>query len=152
MKKILLSTLVLLFFSLSIIIFQISCKKPVDAATPNNSTISQQNKIVFQKDFYGSGLTATPYDHAEIWTANYDGTNQQKLNVDLPSGVVIVLGQAIKVSPDGKTLFFTGFAPGNNYPTTSTPWSIYSCNIDGSNVRLVISGTKDAGVETDAAF
>jgi len=152
MKKLIKSSLVLLTLSLSVVIFQLSCKKSADAANTTNSTSSQQNKILFQRDFYGSNNAPTRYDYAEIWTANYDGSNQQKVNVDLPTGVVIVLGQAIRISPDGKTIFFSGFTPGNNYPDTMSPWSIYSCNLDGTNVKLIVNGTKENGVEPDAAF
>jgi hypothetical protein len=185
MKKLLLSTIVLLAFSISIIVFQLSCKKSADAQTstytllpatisrlggviPDGTTISvdasgkistisngsvtQQNKILFQKDLYSGAGNTNKFDSGEIWSANYDGTNQQKVNVALPTGFVITLGSNIKLSPDGKTIFFDAFFPGTNYPTTSTPWSIYACNIDGSNVRLIIQGTSTASVETSVAY
>lgn len=127
MKKILLSAIVLIAFSFSIILFQISCKKSADAATPTTSAgATQQNKIIYQVlDSQGS----------EIWTANYDGTNQQKLNISLPANFVIVQDSGVKLSPDGKTIFFTAFNPNGN-----TTGGIYSCNIDGSNAKEIISG------------
>jgi Tol biopolymer transport system component len=153
MKKILMSTIVLLAFSLSIILFQLSCKKQADAAsTTVNAQATQQNKILYLKDIYGGSAGANAYDSAEIWVANYDGTNQQKVNITLPTGYVIVLGQTVKVSPDGKTIFFDAFSPGSNYPNTSTPWSIFASNIDGSNVHLVVTGTATESVETTVAF
>ena len=127
MKKILLSTIALTAFSFSIILFQISCKKSADAATPATSTsITQQNKIIYQ---------VFTNQASEIWTANYDGTNQQKLNISLPTNVVVAQDSGIKLSPDEKTIFFTAFILGGN-----SPGGIYSCNIDGTNAKQIISG------------
>jgi hypothetical protein len=56
MKKILLGTIALTAFSCSIILFQISCKKSADAATPTTSIgITQQNKIIYTKNLPLSG-------------------------------------------------------------------------------------------------
>jgi hypothetical protein len=122
------------------------------SAISSGNTATQQNKIIFIKSLYSGVGNNNKYDSAQIWSANYDGSNQQQINVALPSGYVIVLDQSVKLSPDGKTIFFTAFSPGNNYPTTSTPWSIYSCNIDGSNVHQIVQGTSANAVETQIAF
>jgi hypothetical protein len=187
MKKLFLSTIVLLLFTISILLFQISCKKEATAQSstypllpattsklggviPDGTTItvdangkisavsnnlttgsqSQQGKIIFTKDTYGGG--SQNYDSAEIWTANYDGSNQQKVNLALPTGYVVVLDQCVKLSPDGKTMFFTAFSPGPNYPTTSGAWSVYSSNIDGSNVHLIIQGTSSRPAQPQVVF
>jgi len=126
MKKMLLSTVVLFLFSLSILVFQISCKKASHAAPVPASTL-QQNKLLFLK------FTSNA---AEIWTANYDGSNQQKLNVTLPTNVVVEQDSKIKLSPDGKTIFFNAFTPGS----AGVNSGIYSCNVDGSNAHLIIAG------------
>jgi len=153
MKKLLLSTIVLLAFSLSIVLFQLSCKKDAKAASTTLSTqVAQQNKLLYLKDIYGGAASGNAYDSAQLWMANYDGTDQQEVSVALPTGYVIVLGQTIKLSPDGKTIFLDAFSPGNNYPTTSTQWSIYACNLDGTNVHLVVPGTLDAPVEAAVAY
>lgn len=152
MKKLLLSTVALLAFSLSIIIFQASCKKEANASTTTTNQSTQQNKILFLKDVYGGNVSGNKYDSAELWSANNDGSSQQRINVALPTGYVIVLQQTVKLSPDGKTIFFDAFSPGNNYPDTTTPWSIYSCNLDGSNVHLVVQGTTTNSVETVVAY
>jgi Tol biopolymer transport system component len=133
MKKILLSTTILVAFALSILLFDISCKKTAEALS-NNTTVQQQNKIIYQKDFYGSGSQL--YDYGEIWTANSDGTNQQKLNIILPANMVISLVEP-KISPDGKSIYFDAFLTDGK--TEVGNWDIYSCNIDGSNVYQVIS-------------
>jgi len=132
MKKILLSTLVLTAFSFSIILFQFSCKKQVYADTQTTSI--QQSKIIYLKNIYGSGNI--DFDHAEIWSANYDGTNQVKINITLPANYVIAIQQP-QLSPDRKTMFFDAFQTDGTQPTSS--WSIYACNIDGSNVHQVVA-------------
>jgi hypothetical protein len=144
MKKILLSTIILTSFALSLILVQISCKKEVIAQVTSNTT--QQNKILFLKQFYaGSGIN---YDYAEIWTAGYDGSAPKKINITLPTNMVIAMVEP-KISPDGKTMFFD--AVQTNGTTQTGGWSIYACNIDGSNVHQVIPVT-DKSYVISAAY
>lgn len=153
MKKILLSTVVLIAFSFSIILFQISCKKDAKAQSssnlapatttklggviPDGSTIAvdaagkisvaQEGKIVFIK--YGSATS-----QSEVWTANYDGSEAAKVNLVLPS--TLSVAAHANISPDRKTLFVSVFdAKGNA--------GIYSCGIDGSNPKLIVTGNID---------
>lgn len=129
MKKILLSTVVLLAFSFSLILFQISCKKVARAEMITVDTVKQQNKIVFIK-------IGPPSVSRAIWQANYDGSNAQKLNIMLPANVGIdgTLGASLSVSPDHKKIFFTA-----GDTTTNHIYDIYSANIDGSNAQKVLS-------------
>lgn len=165
MKKILLGSIVLTIFSLSIILFQFSCQKEATAQTTpytlptattstlggiivgtglsvtNNGVLSvtnstgglqQLNKIVYQK-YYTSGAT-------EIWTANYDGTGQTKLNITLSTGLTIDEDGSVKLSPDGQTVFF-------DVIEIAAPVyrGIYSCKIDGTNVRQIVApGTAES--------
>lgn len=133
MKKLLMGTIVLCLFAIAVSLIQVSCSK-TDAQQNQQNTISslvQLNKIVFSKEI--------PTGGAEIWTANYDGTNQIQVPVALPPNFYIAsnVDHATRLSPDGQTIFFLG-----NY-TPATPGiqsSIYACNIDGSNFRLVVQG------------
>src|SRR5689334_16056327 len=107
MKKIFLSSVALLTFSLSIILFQMSCKKSADAASPTVATAPlQQNKIVFTKNIPLVAPGTQGLYYGEIWVANYDGSNQQKINITLPSGLFISYQPFVKLSPDQKTIFF----------------------------------------------
>src|SRR5580692_2594824 len=105
MKKILLSTIALTLFAISLLLFDISCKKTAKAQSPtyvlpvattsklggvipDGTTISvdgsgkisavgggsptQAGKIIYLD--FASGST-------EIWTANYDGSGAQKINI-----------------------------------------------------------------------
>lgn len=126
MKKILLSTIVLFCFSLSIILFQISCKKTAEAqgTAPTTIEIPQQNKIIFIKNFFDGSRSSS-----EIWTSDYNGSNRKKINIQLPTGASLRDEQP-SLSPDKKTMFFTTSVQGKS--------SIFSCNLDGTNVKLII--------------
>jgi hypothetical protein len=125
MKKILLGTIVLTAFSFSILLFQISCKKEAKAQTAQTAQ-TQQGKIIYLK----SGQATT------ICTANYDGSNEQQINIAVPANNVIETLTAI--SPDRKTIFFA------ISPVNSTDEILYKCNVDGSNVVLVSNNARGA--------
>ena len=165
MKKVLLGAIVLTFFSLSLILFEIGCRKTAKAQSPayvlpvattsklggvipDGTTISvdasgkistvpstlapQAGKIIYIK----FGATAV---NNQIWTANYDGSGAQQINITLPTNLAI--DGDIKISPDHKTIFFTV------YPTSGTAVNyIYACNIDGTNAHEVISANSDMQV------
>ncbi len=163
MKKIFLSTIVLISFAFSIILFEISCKKTAEAQSspyvlpvattsrlggviPDGTTISvdangkistlnsavqQQNKILFEEFGTTDGATT-------IWTANSDGSNQQQINIVLPNGLGI--GDNIALSQDHKTLVFDTYTIGADLPQF-----IYTCNVDGSNLKKIISSTSSTG-------
>jgi len=124
MKKILLSTIVLTAFALSIFLFQISCKKEAKAQV--QTVQNQQNKIIYVK----WGQTPT------ICTANYDGSNEQQINIAIPANYQIET--LASISPDRKTIFFA-ISTAN-----STNEILYKCNIDGSNVALVSNNATDS--------
>jgi len=164
MKKLVLSTIVLLAFSASIILFEVSCHKTVKAQSPNyilpvatttklggvipdGATISvdatgkistvgtapkQQNKIIYVKNL---PLASNPgLYYGQIWTANYDGTGQQQINITLPAGLFISYTPFVKLSPDQKTIFFSvSDAKADNNGT-----GFYSANIDGTDPKLIM--------------
>ena len=159
MRKLLVGSIVLTVFSASSILFQLSCTKTADAQTgtgytlppattttlggvivgnglsvTSNGTLSvnsttgalhQLNKIIFAKLLTGGGGT-------EIWTMNYDGTSQTKVNITMPAGQVIT-DEAPRLSPDGTKIVFIGATAGS----TGNDDDIYICNIDGSGVTKI---------------
>ena len=129
MKKVLLSTVVLTAFSLSIILFQISCKKSADATTV--STEPQQDNKILYSTFAGLS-SGGGFDSRKLHTSNYDGTDVTDINVVLPTGISIVDGN-LSISPDHKTIFFTVGIESSG----SDNYAIYACNIDGSNPHLI---------------
>ena len=157
MKKLFLGSIVLMIFSISIILFQISCQKTVTGQTNgNNYTLPPASTSTLGGIIVGQGLSVTENGTlsvnntsaviqlnkiiyartknsiTEIWTANYDGSNKTKLNITFPSNLYI--NQEIKISPDGQTVFFQAE---NNAGTEF----IYSCKIDGSNLTQIVDGS-----------
>lgn len=171
MKKLLLGSASLCLFSISIMIFQMSCKKDATAQTSNsnyilppattstlggvivgnglsvtgNGTLSvvnsggvtQQNKILYTK-YFSSG--------SEYYICNFDGTNNQQINITLPANVR--KSSEVVISPDHQKIFFLAnlaIAPSNSYT--------YSCNLDGTNVQLVTDhGANATDIELRSAF
>jgi len=131
MKKIILSSAVLLLFSISIMIFQISCQKEADADT-NGISATQLNKVIYSK---------TRSNVPEIWVCNYNGTGAAKVNVILPNGVVFFEGLTPVMSPDGKKIFFAAGPPYTQGAKISYLSDLYSCNADGTGCALVDSSS-----------
>ena len=129
MKNLLKGTILLACFSISLGLIQMSCSKS-DAQTPTQN-LSQLNKVIYLKYAPGGG-------NGQIWTANYDGTGAIQIPVALTSTMQITYDQnsfTLRLSPDGQKVFFSG----TDTATPSLQPSVYSCNIDGSNVQLVVS-------------
>jgi hypothetical protein len=120
MKTLLKSSILLLFFSFSLLVFNLSCKKE---STAQNTTTSIQNLgiLVFAK---GDDKVN------EFWTSKYDGSGQIKIAVSsLPVNGEIAK-ETIHISPDGKKFFFNAY--------TNTSSSIYSCNTDGTGLTKLV--------------
>jgi len=136
MKKILLSTVILAAFSLSVILFEISCKKSATAQSNSTSTTpAQQNKIIYL--LYQGDVPNTTQALYGIFEANYDGSSPQQINITMPTGVTLD-DNFLSLSPDHKTIFFSGSV------TASNELDIYSCNFDGSNVKKVAANGENA--------
>ena len=124
MKNLLKSAFYLTTFALAGILFQLSCSNSDDQLLSPSST--PIGKIAFAKQ---QGSTAW-----EIWTCNYDGTNLTQVPFTLPTYVqfsTININGSVKLSPDGQKVFFLA------YDYSALNFSIYSCNIDGSNTQEV---------------
>lgn len=97
-------------------------------------------KIIYCKYLDNSNFP-TGYANLEIWTANYNGGNNVKINIVLPSGVFIgsiddASGMP-KMTPDGLKLIFQARDSNTN------KYCIYSCNADGTNpIRIIESSNQ----------
>ncbi|RTL56074.1 MAG: hypothetical protein EKK37_16465 [Sphingobacteriales bacterium] len=155
MRKLLLSSIVLLIFAIALTVFQMSCKKEATAQqTGSNYTLPPATTTTLGGVIVGSGLTVnssgllstTPNANlvqlntilylksgatsVEIWLANTDGTNQRKVPISLAASQVIVPGYGERLSPDGKVVFFT--------VSENQAYNLYSCSTDGSNLKKII--------------
>ena len=130
MKKLLMGTVCISLFAIVLTVIQMSCSKTT--AQQNPISVTQINKILYTSQSAGT---------YKLWTANYDGTNPTLINISLPVGVTLEYGSSyftIYLSPDGQKIFFYGsspVAPGAN--------SLYSCNIDGTNVQPVLTSSTE---------
>ena len=140
MKSFLNKSLYLLAFVIAGIVFQISCSNSDETAAVQN--ISQIQKIIY--------LSQQGIGPIELWTSNYDGTNQTIIPITLPANVGFSTMNSnrasIKLSPDGQTVFFIGF----NNATNS--YAIYSCDISGGNLQEVVAPSTSNVLELGGAY
>ncbi len=126
MKNILKKSLYFFAFVLGGVFFQISCSNSDDEG-PNDEPIG---KIIYTKR-----------DNAavqSIWICNLDGSNQTQIPIALPADLQFYRFYSsdqystAKLSADGHTVIFTVSNTANNKNY------IYSCDIDGGNLRELV--------------
>lgn len=110
MKKLLLGSIILSLFCITLLLVQISCTKKTIAQTSAPVQVVQQNKILIT-----TNIGTPPHDSTEILICNYDGSEPGGIVSDqfLPSTSRIIGGA--KMSPDGKHVFFVVKDVNNNY-------------------------------------
>jgi hypothetical protein len=125
MKTLFKSSVLLLLFSFSLLVFNLSCKK--ESIAQNTSTsIQNLGILVFSKA--GDKVN-------EFWTSKYDGSGQIKITITSITSTGEIVKDNIQISPDEKKFFFIA----NTNPTNpSSMDAIYSCNIDGSGVTKLV--------------
>jgi hypothetical protein len=132
MKKLLQAATILVFISTSLFLIPSSCTK--SQAQTETNTAQQLNKFVWIR-LASSGVP-------QIWISDYSGNNATQVPISMPPGAALSTDfgtMDVKLSPDGQTVFFMGVLP-----ATDTR-QIYACNIDGSNVRVVVPNAGNTG-------
>jgi Tol biopolymer transport system component len=126
MKNLFKTTFYACVFALAGILFQISCS--------NSDNVSKaatvQSKILYSQYDSVNGYT--------IWYCNLDGSNPTQIPFTLPTGVIYQNANSnayVRFSPDGQKILFV---VNDSSGSTSTN-KIFSCNLDGSDLQLVIS-------------
>ena len=128
MRKLLLATACLSLFAIVLTIVQTSCSK----TSAQTLAPTQVSKILYTSQASGN---------YKLWMANYDGTNATQINIGLPAGVTMQYGSSsfsMYLSPDGQKIFF--FANNTVSPGAN---SLYSCNINGTNVQAVVTSSTE---------
>jgi hypothetical protein len=115
MKKLLYSSIVLTVFSLSIILFQISCQEEAVA-----KETAVQNKFLYS-------IAKSPWQY---WIANTDGSNPVQIPISLPAS--LNPAGSGRLTPDGQTLIFPVWKTGTD------DYFVYSVSINGSNLKKII--------------
>lgn len=108
-----------------------SCTKSDAQNLPDGT--QQIGKILFYKKKNSNA--------PEIWTSNYDGSGQTRINLQLPGTVFLVTNFSAKLSPDGSKVYFNAidYSCGQGYQCID----IYSANIDGTAVTKIIDSQID---------
>jgi hypothetical protein len=141
MKKLLLSSVVLLMFSVSMFLFQVSCKKDAVAETATVTSYQPLGIILFEKSSRTTSATGSQTWAYQFFTANYDGSNQHQIPVTIPAGVSYY-GNNAHLSPDGKKIFIYAYeVVSQNLTTNDIHYKdhIYSCNLDGTGFADLIA-------------
>ena len=132
-KNFLKSSMYLVAFAAAGILFQVSCSNSDDGMAninPNNPNLNNVGKIIYfhlEQDVNNRG----------IWTCNYDGTGATQIPIILPANSMFSMDNGDprpRLSPDGQKVFFLVTGTINSNAGTS----IYSCNIDGSNLQPIV--------------
>lgn len=131
MKKLLYSSVVLIVFSLSIILFQISCQEEAFA-----KGVATQNKFLY---------TVFTSDMGQFWIMNINGTNPTPIPINLPDGLKPT-GSG-KLTPDGNTLIFSAYKS-----TTPNEKYIYSVSINGTNLKKLLDKTITDQLDINQTF
>ena len=140
MKSFLKSGLYVFTFAIAGILFQLACSNSDDV---NFVSTSELGNLVYEKQ------SATG---SAIYISNYDGTNEVQVPITLPSNLHFSTlngnGAQPRMSPSGTKLFF--LLSDDNDTTISS--SIYSCDIDGTNLQEVISSTSTNTVNLGGVY
>ena len=133
MKPFFKTSIYIFAFAFAGILFQIACSNSDDS----KQILTQTGKVIYFKIHLG--------ELQELWTCDYDGTNQSEVPVVLPSNLSFSGGNSnsasAKISPDGQKAFFIVS------DNTTGGLSIYSCDIDGSNLQPVVVTTPPNSLE-----
>ncbi len=105
--------------------------------TTSGGGLKQLGKILYER-FNDNTIPIT----VEYWTANYDGTNQTKVPITLPSG--LTLDEHANLSPDGQTIFFGVSDATKNY--------IYKSKLNGSGLTKIIETTTPFLLDLKGAY
>jgi Tol biopolymer transport system component len=142
MKNFLKTSLYLFAFAIAGILFQISCSN--SDSEKNNNVINSTpiGKIIYAQNISGQ-------NEIQLWTCNFDGTNQTLIPISLPPNREINtqnVRSTPSLSPDGQKVFFVVTNTTNNFH------SIASCNIDGSNYQEIVTPSAYHLIEIGGAY
>ncbi len=140
MKKILFAAITLILFATAIFIIQ-SCQKVHGQGSPGNST----GLILYGKATYGivnAGTdSSTNFYIPALYVCNVDGTDSRQIPINLPNGLIITLSTpGTSLCNGGKGVVFTTARVGMGGALVYG--SIYSCNLDGSNLKEITQGAQ----------
>ena len=143
MRKIAKAILFLSLLGVLILFTQISCQKS-NAQTSTNQTVVAANLILLGKSIQVAGqpytdsgrVIQTTVNAIQFSVANIDGSNIRQIAISLPSGLYVgsIYGTSLAgyLTPQGQTIVF------NVHDQSNKVFAVYSCSIDGSNLKKVM--------------
>lgn len=162
MKKLLLSSAVLVLFAIAIIIFQLSCKKQAIAQTGSNYTLPPATTSTLGGIIVGKGLSITSSGILSADSSTTTGTSQTNQNLILtsylnsdstlalydysgtllrtiqPSSAVMDFTKykirEAKLSPDGKLIIVSGQSRSVNFGD-----AVFTMDTYGNNVKKIFT-------------
>ena len=144
MKKILYGSIVLCLFAIAITLTEIGCQKSIAQTTKpgdDNTHFILYNKtdevkipVVTQTDS-GTNTTYLNYYATEYFTVGLDGNNEMKIPINLPEDLYV--SSDAKLTSDGSTIVFNVYTKPTENDNSPLQCYIYSCSLDGSNLKKV---------------
>lgn len=125
MKKIIISSIALMLLSGSLALIQISCQQTAASPTLQTNTGTPVNL----------GVVLVASNDSTLFVMKYDGSDVKQIPIVMPAKKVMQ-GFTSRLSPDGTKVFFMGHDKDNGDIKT-----LYSANIDGSNLLSIWSGS-----------
>lgn len=154
MKKLLYGICFLLVLSLFIILTQISCQKSVAQRNPSAQETSVNLILLAKGKLNEVSLPSNGVDSlgqpiikkvtsfsTEYYVMNTDGSNLTKIPINLPAGLYVISGGHL--TPDGKSIVFNVIDSLLGGYVQEVKSYIYSCSLDGSNLKKLIDGSYD---------
>lgn len=154
MKKLLYGICVLVVLSLFISLTQISCQKSV-AQRNTSGQETPVNLILLAKfklnevslpsggvDSLGHPIIEkSTFSTTEYYVMNTDGSSLRQVPINLPAGLYLWNGGHL--TPDGKNIVFNVINKPGGGSAQEVKSFIYSCSLDGSNLKKLIDGYYD---------
>jgi hypothetical protein len=128
MRKLFLGSAALFIFSLSVIIFQISCSKDAEAYNDDNNNDGDGKTVLYKK------TTSCGID--ELWLMNSNAGNRRKVNIVLPSTDQFITHGRITDNGNKIVLITAKLNETDNYRI------FYKCNLDGSGLNQLFDGSQ----------
>jgi len=130
MKKLLMGSVALILFSVSIVVFQASCSKEANAG--NDDDNGGKGKLVLYRK---SSNSSDPSEIEQLWLMESNGSNKRRVNLVFPGNDYFV--QTGRLVDNGNKIIITVSKineTGDNYMI------FYKCNLDGSGLHQLFQG------------
>jgi hypothetical protein len=131
MKKLLMGSVALILFSVSVVVFQVSCSK--DAMAGNDDDNGGKGKMVLYKISTDAG---GDQNNEQLWLMESNGSNRHRVNIVFPQNDFFITSARLVDKGTKIILFAIKFNEVDNYRVA------YKCNLDGSGLTQLFQGAQ----------